>query len=333
MEKERAVEIAEQVWKIIEDSAAYGFNASHSLCVAYDSLYGAYLKAHHTYEYYETILAYYSGEYAKKKKNIKKVGMIKEEMEEHYGILIGGMKFGQDNTSFVADTEKGTISRSLLGVKRMTIAVAEYLRDRKDDKFENFHQLYMSFSADKVLTKTHFEALIKIDYFSEYGKRKQLLAYIEIVRAFYVKTMRKTSITTKINKLERTQKYLTEEVIMSAIRGICGGETEKSFTKINPDKLVMALYSNVPDTDFTDVEIIRTEIELMENVNAVVNVPYGEVCAVSMKNHSILFKSYRNGHQAWIKVKGRMPNRDDIIIVEHMSKNGRNVTLEKYEVV
>ena len=38
---------AERVWQIIEDATNYGFNSSHAVCVALDSLYGAYLKAHH----------------------------------------------------------------------------------------------------------------------------------------------------------------------------------------------------------------------------------------------------------------------------------------------
>lgn len=38
---------AEKVWQIIEDATSYGFNSSHAVCVALDSLYGAWLKAHH----------------------------------------------------------------------------------------------------------------------------------------------------------------------------------------------------------------------------------------------------------------------------------------------
>ena len=37
---------AGKVWQIIEDATSYGFNSSHAVCVALDSLYGAYLKAH-----------------------------------------------------------------------------------------------------------------------------------------------------------------------------------------------------------------------------------------------------------------------------------------------
>lgn len=51
---------AEKVWQIIEDATSYGFNSSHAVCVALDSLYGAWLKAHHPLEYYTTLLSGYA---------------------------------------------------------------------------------------------------------------------------------------------------------------------------------------------------------------------------------------------------------------------------------
>lgn len=51
---------AEKVWTIINDATAYLFNASHAVCVALDSLYGAYLKAHYPLEFYTTLLSNYA---------------------------------------------------------------------------------------------------------------------------------------------------------------------------------------------------------------------------------------------------------------------------------
>lgn len=42
----QAKDMALQVWQIIEDTTNYSYNSSHSVCVALDSLYGAYAKAH-----------------------------------------------------------------------------------------------------------------------------------------------------------------------------------------------------------------------------------------------------------------------------------------------
>jgi DNA polymerase III alpha subunit len=53
---DEAKKLSEQVWKILEDSSSYSFNASHSYCVAIDSLYGAYLKAYYPIYFYEVFL-------------------------------------------------------------------------------------------------------------------------------------------------------------------------------------------------------------------------------------------------------------------------------------
>lgn len=39
---------------------SYLFNASHAVCVALDSLYGAYLKAHYPLEFYTALLSNYA---------------------------------------------------------------------------------------------------------------------------------------------------------------------------------------------------------------------------------------------------------------------------------
>ena len=50
----------EKVWTIINDATSYLFNASHAVCVALDSLYGAYLKAHYPLEFYTALLSNYA---------------------------------------------------------------------------------------------------------------------------------------------------------------------------------------------------------------------------------------------------------------------------------
>ena len=52
----------EESWQIVESHAKYSFNASHSISVALDSLYGAYLKANYPMEYYKTVLDKYKND-------------------------------------------------------------------------------------------------------------------------------------------------------------------------------------------------------------------------------------------------------------------------------
>ena len=48
----------EKTWEIIEAASKYSFNASHALSYGFDSVYGAYCKAHYPYEFYDWKFSY-----------------------------------------------------------------------------------------------------------------------------------------------------------------------------------------------------------------------------------------------------------------------------------
>ena len=73
--QETAHEMATKVWTIIENSASYGFNCSHSYCMAIDSVTLAWLKAHYPYEFYKVTLQRYTN-----KGDKDKVTALKQEM-------------------------------------------------------------------------------------------------------------------------------------------------------------------------------------------------------------------------------------------------------------
>ena len=96
---------AEKIWTIIEDSTSYSFNSSHAVCVALDSLYGAWLKAHYPLEYYTTLLSGYAA-----KGDKDRIALVKEEMQRGFGIRVVPCKFRQDNRDFYIDHAGNTIS-------------------------------------------------------------------------------------------------------------------------------------------------------------------------------------------------------------------------------
>lgn len=96
---------AEKVWQIIDDATAYGFCAAHAACVALDSLYGAYAKAHYPLEYYTTLLSNYA-----EKGDKERIALTKDEMKRGFGIRVAPCRFRQDNRDFYIDRAANTIS-------------------------------------------------------------------------------------------------------------------------------------------------------------------------------------------------------------------------------
>ena len=119
---QEAEEIVNNVWGIIEASASYLFNASHSLCMACDSLYVAWLKAHYPYELYATMLEVFS-----EKKKKEKVAAIIAEMRKHQGIDLLMGRWGQNNQGWLIDKENKRISQNLASILYMSPQVAKDL--------------------------------------------------------------------------------------------------------------------------------------------------------------------------------------------------------------
>lgn len=241
--EEEAVRITDRLWTIIEDSAAYVFNASHSYCVALDSLYSAWVKAHYPLEFYETLLriAYEKGD-----KN--KMAEIKEEAENYFNIKFPPFRFGQDNRYIVADRETNSIINTISSVKGFGITVGRTLYECSKHNFRTFMEV-IQWLYDHKIFAAKIEPLIKIDYFQQFGNAPTLLkilAAYEFFKEGEAKTVRK-------DKVEGTwydlllQEYATD-------RNAKGAEL-KTYTITDMKGLLLACEryireSNLPDFDY-----------------------------------------------------------------------------------
>ena len=167
---ESAEETAGKVWKIIIDSANYLFNASHSVAVALDALYGAYLKAHYPMEYYSTLLDSYANA-----GNKDKVSAIKAEMKKAFGIVVAPCRYRQDNRGFYVDKEGKKIADALHSVKYISKTIANELYRMRNDHFDTFTDLLYDLSGRKAFNSRSIRILIRMGYFEEFGSVGKLL--------------------------------------------------------------------------------------------------------------------------------------------------------------
>ncbi|MDM8534725.1 PHP domain-containing protein, partial [Clostridiaceae bacterium HSG29] len=174
---------ARKVWQIIIDNSKYSFNSSHSLSVALDSLYGAYLKAYYPYEFYKVMLDLYT-----ENKDIDKVSALKKEME-YFNIHIGDLQFGLNNTGFVIDKKNNRINQSLKTVKFINSKVCEDMKLLGETNPKTFAELLTLIKSETSVNTRQVDVLIKIDYFKKYGSIKKLLKFYEW---FNTLTKRKT---------------------------------------------------------------------------------------------------------------------------------------------
>lgn len=168
--EEEATELVHKLWQIIEDSASYSFNASHSYCVALDSLYGAWLKAHHPLEFYSVQLTL-----AEEKGDKDKMNALKAEAEDYFNIVFPPFRFGQDNSKITPDLSENTINNTIASIKGFSSSVGSILYEVSKLHKSTFVEVLKELDSRGLKTAS-VRPLILIDYFQQYGLAKQLIA-------------------------------------------------------------------------------------------------------------------------------------------------------------
>ena len=122
-----------ETWTVVNDAARYSFNASHSLSYAYDSLYGAFLKAHYPLAYYTTALNNYDGD---EERTIKLTDEIK-----YFNIKIKQPKFRYSKSNYVMDKKTNSIYKGISSIKYLNTQVGELLYSLRDNQYNSFVDL------------------------------------------------------------------------------------------------------------------------------------------------------------------------------------------------
>lgn len=247
---EKAEEDSAKVWQIISDSCGYGFNSAHAYCMALDSLYNAYLKAHYPYEFYEVLLQTYSD---KGKKD--KVAELKQEMSKAFGIKEGDYKFGLDNRKFIANPENQTIYPSLLSIKGLSQGCANDLYALGQKKYDNFYELWKDMKKKKNLNSGKINTLIEIGYFDDFGTIGKIKRFIEILDQLY----------------DRSQFSKTNPPVefLSIIKKY-SEETDKQYRKFDYDAALTEIWETLEDTDIPFNERLKYELQNIGYVKTLV---------------------------------------------------------------
>lgn len=303
LDSEIALNNAEKVWQIVENSARYGFNSSHSYCMSYDSLRGAYIKAEYPMIFFETQLQEYSD-----KKNKNKISLFKQELK-YFKIELNKVKFGNKNMIFEISGEN-TISQPISSIKDMNDKIGYELYSLSQQKsYTNFLELLIDIKEKTSLRANQLDILIKLDYFSDLGKSKKLLTIV----AMYDKINGK-----KVVSKDKIEEFFTTEDI---IQRFTAKETAKQYRELDCEGLLNYLIQDIEDKDISLKERLQTEQEYLGYLKYT-----GE--NISDKFHYVIeTKTYSNPNKPYIKVyclhNGAINNyRIDVGFIENEFKEG-----------
>lgn len=303
----------EKTWEIIEAASRYSFNASHALSYAYDSVYGAYAKAHYPFEFYAVMLQHYSD-----KGNKDKVTEYKKEMLEYAGIKEGKYKFGLDNRKFHIDKEHSSIDPSLVSIKNFSYTLANILYELGQSQYNDFLDVLVAMRQAGV-ADSRIDDLIHIGYFENFGDMKYLINYHKNFSDFYSNRKFKSQL--------KKEKALELHIDYDFIRDHCQSEAAKTFMGIDAPAIIHALAAKFNDkTSFKEVISARTEVLGYIDI---VDKKYAGYCVCTDLNvdYSPKVKLYAlaNGNTIPVKVskkifKNNPIKRGDIVKVENQYK-------------
>lgn len=225
--EEKIQETCDVVWQTIEDASAYSYNASHAYCVALDSLYCAWFKAHYPLQFYEQYIRI-----QEEKGDKDKINAAREEASEYFNITFEPLRFGQDNRSIHA--EDGKLINTLGSIKGYGVTIGRTLYECSKQGFTSFVDV-LAYLDSKGVKEAKFKPLILIDYFSQFGNQKELCRIADIWDFFKqgsAKSIKRTSVEDdKLREvIERYSTWKTKS-----------GADAASYTFVSPESTMQCI--------------------------------------------------------------------------------------------
>ena len=239
----KAHELADKVWTIIENSAAYGFNSAHAYCMAIDSVTIAYLKAHYPLEFYKCVLQRFTDKGEK-----DKVALIKLEMLKR-GYKLKDIQFGDDNRTFNIDRANNCIVQTMASIKDMPKSAPQALYELGQVGLKNRAALYQALMDDNRVNKKAIEILFHLGYFDKFAQPNRLIAEYDIFQKY---------ISSKV-----LTKSSFDDIMIDVIRPCCGKETDKQFREIDNKALITAIIKHTKIAPVTILDRIKWQIEYL----------------------------------------------------------------------
>jgi len=301
----------EPVYQVIKDSARYSFNAPHALAMANDSLYEAWVKAHHTSKFYEVTLNHYQD-----KGDKNKVAALTKEAMNVFGYKMGTFEYGKDNSKFTVEDETKTIYPNLSSVKGIGDKAVNSMMEIYFSGVDDFINIYHSIKGTKINASV-FTKLVKIGYFKRFGSIKKLLKCVEIYDEWKGSNGegRKTISKSNISELGLDDidiyKYATD-ITKS------GKVSDKQFTNVNWVGIVKELCLNLSEEEYHSCQLAKFQYEVLNYVDYIdENLEWNYVVITDLNTqYSPKFNAYciKKGKITEMKVHSKINKRDKQIV-------------------
>ena len=264
MTEQEARETVKSFLVVIEDASSYLFSRNHSVPYSMIGFFIGWLRYYHKIELLTAALNVYVN-------NSEKMASIKEYIRSQ-GIEIKGIRFGKSKSQYFMDKDENAIYQGIASIKYCNEVIGEELYElAQNNHYNNFIELLADISTKTHVDNRQLGILIMLNFFSDYGYNKKLLAMLELYNKFGSSRIIKKS---KIDELR-----LDENIA----RKYSEKETEKQFSKIDNINLINEISNSIENKPFSIKEQVKYEQEYLDSIvytnpNAPSNMYYVAEC-------------------------------------------------------
>lgn len=241
------IEMAHPAHTFISKSGLITSN-SHSLSVATDSLYGAYLKSHYPLEYYTVVLTLYADDMARTANLIAEL--------PYFGIKLKPIKFGKSGADYTMDQASNSIYKGVSSIKYCNGEIADELLALSENHYDSFFDLLADIESKTSVNSRQLTILTGLNFFSDFGCNKYLLQVIDIYNEFA-----KAKIISKKKMPDLEEKFGLSDAIL---KQCSGKETPAQYRDLNNAALIKALTKSLENEPMSVIEHVKFEMEYLE---------------------------------------------------------------------
>lgn len=244
MSKKKAETDVVAFLQVIEDASNYLFSKNHSDPYTFIGFATAYLRTYYPLEFISTLLDY-------NEERLEKTAKIVEYAETIANIKIRPPKFRYSSAHYTPSKDGDSIYKGISSIKTLSSKVGEQLYSLKDNKYNSFVEALPDiFNTD--INDGQIEVLVKLGYFSEFGKSKTLLEIFNIYNSLKASKV--------INKGKYDEEW--EEIIIKY-----STQTPKQFRNLDNIAIINELIIKIEDKNISIKELIACQIEYLGYIN------------------------------------------------------------------
>lgn len=237
--------------KVIEDASSYLFSLNHSQPYSMEGYVSGYLRYYYPLEFLTTAFNIHEGDE-------NKTNSITRYANKR-NIKIMPIKFRHSSDKYICDKSTNTIYKSISSVKFLNSTVATALYNMREIHFDSF----VDFLKVNPCNTRQTEILIRLDFFSEFGKPAKLLEIHNLFQKFF---SRKDGVYVSKKSIKKTA---AEPFSIEQLNRLCDKETPSAyqFTDLTP---LISEYAteSIKDDDISPIEKIEAQLEYLGYIQA-----------------------------------------------------------------